>query len=331
VSPHTRPGRRGFTLIELLVVIAIIAVLIGLLLPAVQKVRDAAARMQCSNNLKQIGLAVHNYENANGKVPGAWVDDRSAYPNREDTTLWFLLLPYVEQSAIFTLGSSGGNPVVASNGFRTESPYFQVATLTVKTYFCPADPTATSDTRTANLYPLIDGPGNYATSNYAANVMVFNPSGPQGLMNAMPDGLSNTVMTGHRHRWCDASVIWGGAGQGTNTNWALTPRQAFNYWNMAVFGSGAYRAQYGTNQARPAPNWNGVVAADMDFASGGLPFQVAPAAGYCNPQVTSSPHAAVMPVGLGDGSIRTVSLQVSVTTWVHACTPNDGNVLGSDW
>jgi hypothetical protein len=161
--------------------------------------------------------------------------------------------------------------------------------------------------------------------------MVFDPNGPGSIVSAMPDGTSNTVMIGHRYRWCDASVIWGGAGQGTDTNWALTPRQAYNYWNMAVFGTGTYRVRRGSAPTRPGPNYNGVVAANMDFVSGTLPFTIAPAPGYCNPTVTSSPHTAVMPVALGDGSVRMVSLGVSATTWLNACIPDDGNVLGSDW
>jgi prepilin-type N-terminal cleavage/methylation domain-containing protein len=301
--------RQGFTLIELLVVIAIIAVLIGLLLPAVQKVREAAARTQCVNNLKQIGLAAHDYENTYGKLPGAWVDDRSAYPNRDDASFWFMILPFIEQTNLWNQGTKN-NPVVAGNGFKDQSPYFTVGSTQVKSYICPSDPSDFADSRTPQYYPLIGGTGNelYATANYAANVMVFDPNGPKSLVSSMPDGTSNTVITGHRYRWCDASVIWGGPGQGTNTNWALTPRQAWNYWNMAVFGTATYISRRGGAGTQPGPDYYGVVAGDMDFVSGTLPFTIAPAPGYCNPQVTASPHTGVMPVGLGDGSVRTVGM-----------------------
>src|SRR5262249_6375931 len=156
-----RSGHRGgFTLIELLVVIAIIAVLIGLLLPAVQKVREAAARSSCQNNLKQIALAVHNYHDANGLMPvNSLITDQQNNWVSPNWSWLARILPYVEQEPLYrnanipknTLGDTTGNPSTRD-----------LCATQIKTYLCPTDPDSNAGPRTdrANLVGMLVGVTN---------------------------------------------------------------------------------------------------------------------------------------------------------------------------
>jgi prepilin-type N-terminal cleavage/methylation domain-containing protein len=330
--------KRAFTLIELLVVMAIIAILIGLLLPAVQKVRAAAARMQCSNNLKQIGLAVHDFQGVYNVVPPAegmsrafmlanypMVNSRpyGSYTSPTDTTgtIFYYILPYIEQDNVYAL-SNGNSMTLDASG----NPL--VGAQVIKTFICPSDPSVVN----ANTYggcgvmqsTYINRDG-FATCNYAANVMVFEPRGTASIETAMPDGTSNTVMFAERFRNCSPA-----SGGCTLPAWAWnTLANGNDPWTSPTFG--AYQDQIWQMNAGGAEfsypqNWGTTTA-----AAGSLGFQAGPSAQQCNWYVTQGGHTGVMMAGLGDGSVRGVSASMSVPTWVYACIPSDGNTLGNDW
>jgi prepilin-type N-terminal cleavage/methylation domain-containing protein len=173
--------RTGFTLIELLVVIAIIAVLIGLLLPAVQKVREAAARTEALNNLKQLGLAVHNAHDAHGKAPMMY----GTYGG-QDGSVFYHLLPYLEQGNLWSQG-----PNVARQ-------------VPVKAFRHPADVTYSSAGGVFTLTPATDippwasGSTTWGLSSFSANWQFFGDDGGARIMDAT-DGTSTTIMFNEKY------------------------------------------------------------------------------------------------------------------------------------
>jgi prepilin-type N-terminal cleavage/methylation domain-containing protein len=321
----TTADRRGFTLIELLVVIAMIAILIGLLVPAVQRVREAANRAQCANNLKQFGLATQLYHDVNKHLPPVI----GYYPPAGEAfgTYFFHLLPHLEQDNLYrrALGSvpfppPDGPTVVCFAGNNN------VYSQPVKTFLCPSDPSALADgVVTINGFP-------FGATSYAPNAMVISertfPIGPQGKARIpadIQDGTSNTILHAEKYARC------------SNTVMAPAFRDGGNAW---AYGGGAAFPWQPPPMTPPRLGF-GPGFAIRAFAALGAPdavgerslfqLQPTPFLGNCDPTRAATAHAGGILVGQADGSVRTLAPRMSGATWWAAVTPAGGDVLGSDW
>lgn len=316
--------RRGFTVIELLVVMTVIAVLVGLLLPAVQNVREAANRIKCSNNLKQLGLAAQNFHDVRRHLPPGI----GYYPPVGDAfgTYFFHLLPYVEQDILYR-SALGPVPFPPPDGLTTV--YYpgnnNVYSQRVEVFLCPSDPSV--------------GPGGRVSINgvsfgalcYAPNALLSaqnNPPSPQGrtTLADILDGSSNTILHAEKYARC-SNTSMAPALQDGGAAWAYCTSPLFFPWLPSPMNPPGNTFQPGfcipALASRGAPNAIGP----------GSKFQVQPTPflGNCDPTRASTAHAGGMLVGLADGSVRTLNPSMSGKTWWAAVTPSGGESLSSDW
>jgi prepilin-type N-terminal cleavage/methylation domain-containing protein len=309
--------RRGFTLIELLVVIAIIAILIGLLLPAVQKVREAAARTQCQNNLKQLGLAIHNYASANASgLPYELYYNSS--PGQGWAPFWYTLLPYIEQQNVYARAQGSG----AGWGNNNHN---QV----IKTYICPSDPTSNNGINANN------GNGStWAVTSYSPNWYMFCSSNNLDNVNGayqqgsrynignIPDGNSNTVAIVERFGQFPYYNGWANV-------WCYPASVSYWGWTNATSDFGYWNPSSGTIPGNPTPTYS---TAWSQY----LPQIQPPVRNYVGSVPPAHPYYAntghsTLQVLLMDGSVRGVSGAITQSTWSYALYPDDGTSLGPNW
>jgi prepilin-type N-terminal cleavage/methylation domain-containing protein len=289
--------RRGFTLIELLVVIAIIAILIALLVPAVQKVREAAARTQTANNLKQLALGTHEYHDAYKKLPPPCGID----PGIGVRSTLVQLLPFVDQDALKK------NAWANINGWTM---------INVPVYTSPLDPDSAD--ASAKILGGVSMPANFAYNMQViggdetvgpCNGILSCPAlnTPNKTLVGITDGTSNTIMLATKRYVCGSGgTVWTHivikGSPPFNTGWAMT--------------TGAY---FALNSSIPTA------------AGAGMTFQTQPTAATCNTEYAQTLSTAGLQVALADGSVRVVNSTIDGLVWRSALLPNDGVPLPGDW
>ena len=296
--------RRGFTLIELLLVIAIIAVLIGLLVPAVQMVREAANRATCGNNMKQLMLAIHNWAgDNNSRLPPAnfyqIVNQKTG--NAAEGSGFYALLPFYEQGNVFNACTQD----IAKPGYLTAE------FIPLAIHVCPSDPTTNGGI--GSVAP------NYATGNYALNLALFGANGTFNVKGApppykignIPDGSSTTIgiveASGCFPGFPAVDPQTGTSESYMTWHWPAYPNSFGPYWPNPdeLPGQANYTGLY------PLP-------------------QIQVSIMLANPNLCQSYHA-IMNIALMDGSVRNISGALSQKTWTNALNPADNQVLGPDW
>jgi prepilin-type N-terminal cleavage/methylation domain-containing protein len=362
--------RQGFTLIELLVVIAIIAILIGLLLPAVQKVREAANRARSLSNIRQIGIAIQNYESNFQKFPNICDFGSGAPTGAGYQSLHFQILPFIEGGNIyqlFTTSAPGPMQSYSSNNpINPTHPNGGAAKQVFRAYISPADPSSPDGSVATGInvtgatvagYPAISN-GAYATTSYVINGLPFQPGSS---WKSFIDGQSNTVMIAERYQVCklgtspsppaatgpDVFTLWGlGAYSVQTAAFALNNPQGqtgvptANPQNTMFVpvqpqptAANSQARVYAGNTAPPAAGGGtpwNPSAPPVNGAPGG--FQVAPRGTVvCDARVPQTPHTGGMLVCLADISTRGVNGSINALTFWSAVTPQGAEVLGSDW
>lgn len=332
----TRKSARGFTLIELLVVIAIIAILIALLLPAVQQAREAARRSQCKNNLKQLGLAIHNYESTYNRTPPAGEFTLSDRTTRTFTRTSFFtsILPYVEQQALYNKMSMN----LPYNHQNVSADHRLAVKTSIQAFLCPStgnfqpDPAQYGQTDYMPIaYTDIDVSTGTPRSGFHHGFLAGLATG-YGRFTDATDGLSNTV------------ALWEDAGKPTPMDGKyLSSRENGGSWSDSDFLD-ADTCNSVVSKGRCPKRWadgdssNGVSGPPPGGGSQVLNNNKAPAGGptscpwstnNCGPNDEPfSFHTGGVHCLLGDGSVRFVSENISTVTVARLCAPADGQVLG---
>lgn len=316
-SPSNHRHRHGFTLIELLVVIAIIAVLIALLLPAVQQARAAARRVQCKNNLKQLGLAMHNYHGTHGSFPPGYFS-ALYWPTDDGTATWGqrrycwmqMILPYMEQASLY---ESFSREIQAANDPWTWADNDTI----IPGLVCPSDPVSpkVNDYGFYGNYLGVHGGHSLAAgvNEYSANGIFYVKSSTR--IADITDGTSNVAMMG------EINLVPVGAEESAGK---IDRRGAY-------FITCWYNANV-TIALRDPPNSE---LPDLGLDATGVDYKDAP---FANASTwdgamwvrnnARSHHEGGAQFCLADGSVRMISESIDLATYNHLGDRNDGNVLG---